>query len=208
MTTSSAERPRQRLSEEERRTQILRATFLVVARHGLEGASASRIAEQAGVSKGLIWHYFADKTDLLKQALMATMTSLGDELNRQIDPAATVPDRIRAHLRWVAAWARAHPDEYRAMDELARKLRTDDGELVFTLGDYERNYQRYEDGYRRAQADGLFRPFDPRVMAVTYQAAIDAMLAYLSAHPDLDPALYAAELAETLLTAMMAPNPA
>lgn len=208
MTTSSAERPRQRLSEEERRAQILRATFLVVARHGFEGASANRIAEQAGVSKGLIWHYFADKTDLLKQALMSTMTSLGDELNRQIDPAATVPDRIRAHLRWIAAWARDHPDEYRAMDELVRKLRTDGGELVFSLGDYERNYQRYEEGYRRAQEDGIFRAFDTRVMAVTYQAAIDSMLAYLSAHPDLDPDRYAAELADTLLAAMMAPDPA
>lgn len=208
MTTSSAERPRQRLSEEERRTQILRATFLVVARHGFEGASANRIAEQAGVSKGLIWHYFADKTDLLKQALMSTMTSLGDELHRQLDPAATVPDRIRAHLRWVAAWARDHPDEYRAMDELVRKLRTVDGEPVFTLGDYERSYQQYEEGYRRAQADGIFRQFDRRVMAVTYQAAIDSMLSYLSAHPDLDPDRYAAELAETLLAAMTAPNPA
>lgn len=194
------------MSEEERRAQILQATFLIVARHGYEGASANRIADQAGVSKGLIWHYFSDKTDLLKQALMSAMASLGEDLSRQTDPTAGVPDRIRLHLRWVAAWARDHPDEYRAMDELARNLRTADGELVFTLGDYERNYQRYEDAYRRAQADGIFRPFDPRVMAVTYQAAIDSMLSYLSAHPDLDTDRYASELAETMLAAMMNPG--
>ncbi len=30
-----------------------------------------------------------------------------------------------------------------------------------------------------------------RVMAVTYQGAIDTMLAYLDAHPDTDPTAYA-----------------
>jgi hypothetical protein len=30
-------------------------------------AATSLIAEQAGVSKGLLWHYFTDKTDLLRQ---------------------------------------------------------------------------------------------------------------------------------------------
>jgi AcrR family transcriptional regulator len=194
---------RQRLSEEERRSQILRATFLVVARHGFEGASTNRIAEQAGVSKGLIWHYFADKTDLLKQALMSAMESLGEELSRQAEPSADpAPDRIRNHVRSLASWAKSHWDEYRAMDEIARKLRGPDGELVFTLRDYESVYQAYEDGYRRAQAAGVFRDFDTRVMALTYQSAIDSMLAYCYSHPDVDIEEYADRLADILLAAM------
>jgi AcrR family transcriptional regulator len=205
---------RHRLSEEERRAQILRATIAVVARDGFEGASTNRIAEQAGVSKGLIWHYFADKTDLLKQALMSAVGladavlrqppgSLGEELSRQADPpAGRVPDRLRNHIRSLASWARAHWDEYRAMDEIVRKLRGPDGELVFTLRDYEPVYQAYEDGYRRAQAAGIFRDFDTRVMAMTYQSAIDSMLAYCYSHPDVDIEEYADRLADILLAAM------
>lgn len=194
--------PRRRLSEEERRGQILRATFLVVARYGLEGASANRIAEQAGVSKGLIWHYFADKTDLMKQALMAAMTSLGDELAGQVDPAAPAPGLIRTHLRWIAAWARNHQDEYRAMDEIGRKLHAPGGEAAFSVRDYERIYASREEAYRRAQEAGTFRPFNTRVMAVTYQAAVDAMLSYLDTHPDVDTGGYADALADILLAAM------
>lgn len=194
------------MSEQERRTQILRATFLVVARHGFEGASANRIAEQAGVSKGLIWHYFADKTDLLKQALMSAMESLGEELSRQAEPAGPAPDRIRNHIRSLAFWAKSHWDEYRAMDEIVRKLRGPDGELVFTLRDYESTYQAYEDGYRRGQAAGIFRDFDTRVMAMTYQSAIDAMLAYCYSHPDADIEEHADRLADILLAAMMRPD--
>jgi AcrR family transcriptional regulator len=191
------------LSEQQRRTQILRATFLVVARHGFEGASTSRIAEQAGVSKGLIWHYFDNKTDLLKQALMSAMDSLGEELAQQTGHAAgPAPDRIRNHIRSLASWAKSHWDQYRAMDEIVRKLRGPDGELVFTLRDYESVYQTYEDGYRRAQAAGAFRDFDTRVMAMTYQAAIDSMLAYCYSHPDVDIEEYADRLADILLAAM------
>ena len=39
-------------------------------------------------------------------------------------------------------------------------------------------------------------------MAVTYQGAIDTMLAYLDAHPDADPSAYAGTLADLLLNAM------
>jgi AcrR family transcriptional regulator len=46
--------PVHRVSEEERRRQILRATIHVVAQHGFEAANTS--LQQAGVSKELIWH--------------------------------------------------------------------------------------------------------------------------------------------------------
>lgn len=36
-------------------------------------------------------------------------------------------------------------------------------------------------------------------MAVTYQGAVDTMLAYLQAHPDADPARHAPALADLLL---------
>jgi hypothetical protein len=39
-------------------------------------------------------------------------------------------------------------------------------------------------------------------MAITYQAAIDAMLSYLDAHPETDAGRYADALADILLAAM------
>lgn len=54
-------RVRRRISEDERRTQIIRATIATVAEHGYDGVSLARIVDQAQVSKGLISHYFADR---------------------------------------------------------------------------------------------------------------------------------------------------
>ncbi|MGH3167065.1 MAG: TetR/AcrR family transcriptional regulator [Trebonia sp.] len=193
---------RQRLSEEERRAQILRATIQVVACHGFEAASASLIAEQAGVSKGLIWHYFADKTDLMKQAVVETVRVIRDEVAASAEPSTPVPDAIRTYIRTVASVRRQRPDEFRAMDRITSRLQDPDGSPAFSQRDYEELYRGQEALFRRGQEDGAFRPFDTRVMAVTYQGAVDAMLSYLDTHPEVDADRYASALADLLLAAM------
>lgn len=207
MTSAPAAGPRraarQRLSEEERRAQILRATIQVVARHGFEAASASLIAGQAGVSKGLIWHYFAGKTDLMKQAVVETVRVIRDEVAASVDPATPVPDAIRAYVRTVASARKERPEEFRAMDRITSRLQNPDGSPAFSQRDYEELYQGQEALFRRGQADGAFRRFDTRVMAITYQGAVDAMLSYLDAHPETDVGRYADALADILLAAMV-----
>lgn len=207
MTTASTAGPpraaRQRLSEEERRAQILRATIQVVARHGFEAASASLIARQAGVSKGLIWHYFADKSDLMKQAVVETVRVIRDEVAASADHATPVPGAIRTFIRTVASIRMERPDEFRAMGRITRRLQEPDGSPAFSQHDYEETYQGQEALFRRGQEEGAFRRFDTRVMAITYQAAIDAMLSYLGTHPETDVDRYADALADILLAAMV-----
>jgi AcrR family transcriptional regulator len=206
MTTASTARPRraarQRLSEPERRAQILRATVQVVALHGFEAASASLIARQAGVSKGLIWHYFADKTDLMRQAAAETMRVIRDEVAASADPSMPVPDAIRTFIRTVAAIRVRRPDEFRAMSRISGRLQEADESPAFIQHGYEQLYQGQESLFRRGQQEGAFRDFDIRVMAITYQAAIDAMLSYLDTHPETDVERYADALADILLTAI------
>jgi AcrR family transcriptional regulator len=206
VTTASGGNPRrparQRLGEEERRADILRATITVVARHGFDGASASKVADEAGVSKGLIWHYFPDKTDLMKQAVRAAVQVIEREMAAELDFSAPVPDLIRASVGWLAMASKKHRDDFAALDQITRSLRAADGSLAFSLGDYEEIYQAQETLFRRGQAEGSFRSFDTRVMAVTYQGAIDMMLAYFHSHPGIDTGRYADALTDILLAAM------
>jgi AcrR family transcriptional regulator len=202
--SASSPRPgRRRLSEQERRAQILRATIEVVARHGFEAASASLIAECAGVSKGLIWHYFADKNDLMKQAVVQTVRVIRDEVVASVDAAAPVPDAIRAYIHTVASIRRQRPEEFRALDRITSRLQDSTGAPAFSQQDYEELYLGQETLFRRGQAEGAFRDFDTRVMAVTYQAAVDAMLTYLDLHPEVDVEAYADALADILLGTML-----
>ncbi|HYB24898.1 MAG TPA: TetR family transcriptional regulator C-terminal domain-containing protein [Solirubrobacteraceae bacterium] len=53
-----------------RREQICRAAAAVIAREGFAGTTMRMVAEEAGVSTGMLNHYFANRQDLLTQALV------------------------------------------------------------------------------------------------------------------------------------------
>jgi AcrR family transcriptional regulator len=52
-------------SAEDSRARILDAAEGLFAEEGYDGTPTSRVAERAGVYKGLVFHYFARKIDLL-----------------------------------------------------------------------------------------------------------------------------------------------
>jgi AcrR family transcriptional regulator len=200
---TSASRPRRRLGEDERRRQIMAAALQEVADRGYEGASLTRVAARAGVAKGLVWHYFAGKDDLMGATARAAMEALRADVVAGIDLDRPVPDVIRAALRAAAALVRTRRDELVGLNRIVHNLRRAGGEDV-AADFYEETHCAQEELFRRGQAEGSLRRLDPRVMAVTYQGAVDTMLAYLEAHPDVDPGAYAAALAEVLLDGMQA----
>ena len=54
-----------------RRNSLIWAAVEVIAKHGIENASVAQICDAAGVSRGLINHYFLSKDDLLIKAIEA-----------------------------------------------------------------------------------------------------------------------------------------
>jgi AcrR family transcriptional regulator len=57
------------VDHEARREELVEATWRVIARAGMVGATMREIAREAGVSTGILAHYFADKEDLFGHAL-------------------------------------------------------------------------------------------------------------------------------------------
>ncbi|XCM29308.1 helix-turn-helix domain-containing protein [Streptomyces parvus] len=53
----------------DRRTAILEAAATVIARRGVRGLRVEELAEQAGVSKALIYYHFDDRAGLLRRTL-------------------------------------------------------------------------------------------------------------------------------------------
>jgi AcrR family transcriptional regulator len=55
-----------------RRDEILSATWRVIVRDGIAGATVRAIAREAGCSPGILAHYFDDKADIMGSALVLT----------------------------------------------------------------------------------------------------------------------------------------
>lgn len=65
--------PRFQKLDEPRRRTILAAAAQEFGERGFENASYNRIIERAGISKGAMYYYFADKDDLFRTVLDAAM---------------------------------------------------------------------------------------------------------------------------------------
>lgn len=64
------------VDHDERRRAIVTACWQVIARSGLEGATTREIAREAGVSHGILAHYFNDKNAILAEALRLSYEEL------------------------------------------------------------------------------------------------------------------------------------
>ncbi|NIY74898.1 TetR family transcriptional regulator [Thalassospira sp. HF15] len=93
----------QRLSLDDRRRSLMEATLTCVARHGLHGASVRRITEEAGVTVGLVRHYFGSKDELIRNAyayLVGQLTAQASESARATEgkSEAQLASFLRANL--------------------------------------------------------------------------------------------------------------
>jgi AcrR family transcriptional regulator len=91
-----------RLGVDERRQQLLDAGARLFTEHTFEEISMRQIADAAGVSKPLLYHYFPSKSDLFTAAL----AEKADELRRLIEPgdAGAPLDQLAAGLDAYLGW--------------------------------------------------------------------------------------------------------
>ena len=52
---------------EDKRTAILEATLKLISENGFHGTAMSKVAKEAGVSAGIIYHYFDSKDELIDE---------------------------------------------------------------------------------------------------------------------------------------------
>jgi AcrR family transcriptional regulator len=114
-------RQRVRLSVEERRRQLLELGLEVFGRSPYDAVSIDAIAAAAGVSQGLLFHYFAGKRDYYLEVLRFAAEQLLRETTRARE--GTLAERLflglRAYFRFVEEHAPAYATLLRAGDDAA-----------------------------------------------------------------------------------------
>jgi AcrR family transcriptional regulator len=99
------DRPRRRLSQAERREQLLDAAVELAAGRDLTALSVQDIAEHAGVSEGLLYHYFPTKDALLVAAVQRAADAMLAALDGVVrgSSAQTLAEGLAAFLDHVQA---------------------------------------------------------------------------------------------------------
>ncbi|MDX1819969.1 MAG: TetR/AcrR family transcriptional regulator [Paracoccaceae bacterium] len=87
----NARRPYRREAEEARRAALIEATLDCIAEGGPQAATVRAIALKAGVTPGLIRHYFATKEELVAAAHETLMTRLTEASAARLDELPADP---------------------------------------------------------------------------------------------------------------------
>jgi len=85
--------------KEYRIRELMEAARRVIGRHGFEGTTIDRVAEEAHVAKGTIYLYFSNKEDLLHAAVFEGLRSMIDETRRSDRTELPPLERLRAFVK-------------------------------------------------------------------------------------------------------------
>ena len=110
--------PRKRLSQEERRTQIIEVAMDLFARKGFKGATTRAIAEVAGVSEAIIFRHFATKEDLYDAIIEHTLEKrkhLWEQDESEVPTEGDLETLLRVFARAYIARNRQDPTFIRLM---------------------------------------------------------------------------------------------
>ena len=110
---SSGAQPRTRLDLEARREQLLRAGVELLRTKTPDEISIDAVTREAGISRGLLYHYFEDKDAFV----VAVIEQASEELRHALrpDPTLVGGDSIAAAIDAFIAFAEAHAAGFRAV---------------------------------------------------------------------------------------------
>ncbi len=99
-----------RLANDERRRRLLELGERLFTEHAYGEISMARIAQEAGISKALLYHYFPSKRDYF----VATLGRGAEEIRARIEPDPDLPpeEALMASLDAYLAWIEEHADGY------------------------------------------------------------------------------------------------
>jgi TetR/AcrR family transcriptional regulator, transcriptional repressor of bet genes len=105
-----------KIDHEQRRRLLAEALWRVLAGSGMEAVSLRQVAAEAGVSMGMVQHYFTDKEEMVLFAL----SSMTEQVSRRIGEAfAGLPDDPRQRVRAVLVEMLPLDDERRLEAQVA-----------------------------------------------------------------------------------------
>ncbi|WP_199256178.1 TetR/AcrR family transcriptional regulator [Mycolicibacterium mengxianglii] len=104
------------VDHEERRKELIGATWRVICRVGLHNTTVGLIAAEAGYSHGIVAHYFSSKADVLHAAHQLTFSRLKEKVDELLSDAQNEP--AAAKLRTIFDWMLPLDDERRTEAEV------------------------------------------------------------------------------------------
>jgi AcrR family transcriptional regulator len=141
MTPVTTATSRSRLSPDERRTQLLDLGVSLLATRSLDDLTIDVLAEEAGISRGLLYHYFGNKHAFREAVVRRAVDDLlaqtappegGEPFDRLLTSVAAYVDYVVANHQGYVSIVKGAAGGNESLRELYEEARTALTERIFT----------------------------------------------------------------------------
>jgi AcrR family transcriptional regulator len=127
-----------------KRDAILRASLKLFNERGFEHTPTSRIAKEAGVATGTLFHHFKTKEDLINTLFLSIIEELSETINSCIDENDTFYNQFKS--LWVndIRWDIDHPEKFDFLHQfgLSKHISKESHEQAFSYCNFAKRIEQ------------------------------------------------------------------
>ena len=170
-----------------RRKEIIEGFFKVVAAKGFAGSSIREITEAAGVSKGVLHHYFVNKNEMVLGVMDHVLDTYVSEMQEELEGHTSATAKMEFVLSWFLDLERFGMEFSRAWMEFWILSKTDEA-----IAEGLRNcYRQITDRLREIIQQGIdtkeFAKVDPALTANMIVASLEGTTMLWVVSPETTP---------------------
>ncbi len=98
-----------KIVEKNKREKIIDSALMMFVENGFEGSPTSKIAKNAGVATGTLFHYFKTKEELINILYLEIKSQLIDNMKLEIDELTTIRQKIETMWKNAVKWGMWNP---------------------------------------------------------------------------------------------------
>jgi AcrR family transcriptional regulator len=195
---NGADEKKRSFIEEARRAQIVSCAIDAIAEEGYVQTSLAKIAQRAGISKGVISYHFAGKEELIIQVAAQVVANGEAHVRPRVESAPDATSKLSAFIESNLEFLGANRNQLLALAQIAAYARY----AVPDITGADIMLSAMERVIEMGQCAGQFREVNRRLVATSIRAAMDAVAELLISDPDLDLGQYARDLCDLFLAAI------
>jgi len=154
---------------------ILSTALKLFVQYGFHGTPTSKIAVEAGVSNGTLFHYFKTKDELVVALYNQTKEELNKYLFEKINQGEVFKDKFRNMFVYSLKWAVARPEEFFFLQQFHFSPHL----ALVPAEDIAKHSQQHTQLLEGAVQAGIFKNLPTELIATLALSQINGMYEFL-----------------------------
>ena len=185
--------------------EILHCTMEMMAEAGYAQTTIGAVSKRLGVSKGVIQYHFPSKEELVQEVIAYIYAIARDYMSSQIWNTTDEWKQIRSFIEISCRFYQQYPTHIKALQTIRINFQPAKHE---SLADtyYGQELADLAKVFVSGQTKGLFRTFDPNIVALTVRLALNGAATLLYSQPNYNVQKHADELVALFSQALLRHN--